>query len=140
MKILLVGSGGREHALAKLLFNSALKPRLFVLADYVNPGLKREAEASGGNSILANTVNPLEVARIADLVSPDIIVRRTRRTTIYWSSRCTKRKGYSVFGALSKTSMIERSKVFARTLMWKHSIPGRLYFKHLKTSKKPMNT
>lgn len=132
MKILLVGSGGREHALAKLLFNSALKPRLFVLADYVNPGLKREAEASGGKLYTGDTVNPLEVARIADLVSPDIIVVGPEEPQFTGVVDLLREKGYSVFGALSKTSMIERSKVFARTLMWKHSIPGRLYFKAFK--------
>ncbi|MEM1646519.1 MAG: hypothetical protein QXL96_11820, partial [Ignisphaera sp.] len=38
LKVLLVGSGGREHALAKLIRRSTQEPRIFVAMDYRNPG------------------------------------------------------------------------------------------------------
>ena len=42
MNILLIGSGGREHALAASLFNSPSNPKLFALPG--NPGINQIAK------------------------------------------------------------------------------------------------
>ena len=45
MKVLLVGAGGRESAIAEALVNSGAK--LYVVSKHVNPGIKKLAQESG---------------------------------------------------------------------------------------------
>ncbi|MEM1682540.1 MAG: phosphoribosylamine--glycine ligase, partial [Sulfolobales archaeon] len=125
MKVLLVGSGGREHALAKLLISSQNTVRLYVVADYVNPGLKRDSETTGGKLFVANTNLPESVAAVAESVSPDLVVVGPEEPQFHGVVDYLKEKGYVTFGASLECSMIEKSKVFARYLMWKYGIPGR---------------
>jgi phosphoribosylamine--glycine ligase len=129
VKVLLVGSGCREHALAKLVLRSTQGPRLYVASDHVNPGLLREAESSGGRLFVVNTTDPQRVARVAKEVSPDLVVVGPEEPQFAGVVDVLRDGGYAVFGASSRCSLIERSKVFARTLMWKYGIPGRLYFR-----------
>ncbi len=133
MRVLLVGSGGREHALAKLLLRSTREPKLYVASDYANPGLLREAESSGGRLYTVDTVDPQRVAKVAEEVSPDLVVVGPEEPQFAGVVDVLRDRGYAVFGASSKCSLIEQSKVFARTLMWKYGIPGRLYFKAFKS-------
>ncbi|MEM1917991.1 MAG: phosphoribosylamine--glycine ligase, partial [Sulfolobales archaeon] len=133
MKVLLVGSGGREHALAKLLISSQNTVRLYVVADYVNPGLKRDSEATGGKLFVANTNLPESVAAVAESVSPDLVVVGPEEPQFHGVVDYLKEKGYVTFGASLECSMIEKSKVFARYLMWKYGIPGRLHFAAFRT-------
>ncbi|MCS7098978.1 MAG: phosphoribosylamine--glycine ligase [Sulfolobales archaeon] len=128
MKVLLVGSGGREHALAKLITSSQMSAKLYVLSDYANPGLMREAELSGGKLFVATTTFPENVVKIAELVSPDLVVVGPEEPQFHGVVDYLRERGFYAFGASRRCSSIERSKVFARYLMWKHSIPGRLYY------------
>ncbi|MCX8185150.1 MAG: phosphoribosylamine--glycine ligase [Sulfolobales archaeon] len=128
MKVLLVGSGGREHALAKLITSSQASVKLYVLSDYVNPGLARESEITGGKLFAAATTSPENAVKIAELVSPDLVVVGPEEPQFHGVVDCLKERGFHVFGASRRCSSIERSKVFARYLMWKYNIPGRLYY------------
>jgi len=129
MKILLVGSGGREHAIAKLIRRSLLEPRIFVAMDYRNPGLEKEAEDTGGGWRIVKTTDPQSVAKVAEEVSPDLVVIGPEEPQFYGVSDILREKGFVVFGVSRRCAEVEKSKVFARTLMWKYGIEGRLYFK-----------
>ncbi|MCC6046140.1 MAG: phosphoribosylamine--glycine ligase, partial [Ignisphaera sp.] len=129
MKVLLVGSGGREHALAKLIRRSLLEPRLFIAMDYRNPGLEREAVETGGRGFVVHTTSPAEVAKVAEEISPDLIVIGPEEPQFHGVTDVLRERGYIVFGVSSKCAEVEKSKVFARSLMWKYKIYGRLYFK-----------
>ena len=129
MKVLIVGSGGREHALAKLIRRSVLEPRIFVAMDYRNPGLEKEASETGGKWFVVKTTSPKDVAKVAEEVSPDLVVIGPEEPQFSGVTDHLREKGFTVFGASSKCAEIEKSKVFARTLMWKYGIEGRLYFK-----------
>ncbi len=128
MRVLLVGSGAREHALAKLIVSSQNAVELHVAADYVNPGLKREAERSGGRLFAVDTNVPRAVAGVAEEVSPDLVVVGPEEPQFRGVADALRERGFSVFGASRACSEVERSKVFGRYLMWKHGIPGRLHF------------
>jgi phosphoribosylamine--glycine ligase len=128
MKVLIIGSGGREHALAKLIRRSPRSPKIFVAMDYLNPGLAREAEETGGGWYIAKTTDPQAVVKVAEAVSPDLIVIGPEEPQFHGVSDALREKGFSVFGASQGCAEIEKSKVFARSLMWKYEIDGRLYF------------
>jgi phosphoribosylamine--glycine ligase len=129
MRVLLIGSGGREHALAKLIRRSTLEPRLFVAMDYRNPGLEREAVEAGGRWFVVHTVSPAEVVKVAEEVSPDLVVVGPEEPQFHGVTDALRERGFIVFGAGSRCAEVEKSKVFARSLMWKYGIYGRLYFK-----------
>ncbi len=129
MKVLLIGSGGREHALAKLIKRSLLEPRLFIAMDYRNPGLEREAIERNGMAYIVNLIDPMAIAKVVEEVSPDLIIIGPEEPQFHGVVDALREKGFTVFGASRRCAEIEKSKVYARTLMWRHSIDGRLYFK-----------
>jgi phosphoribosylamine--glycine ligase len=129
LKILLIGSGGREHAIAKLIKRSLLKPRIFVAMDYKNPGLEREAIETGGSYYIVKTTEPQSILKVAESVSPDLVVVGPEEPQFHGVTDILIEKGFTVFGASKRCAEIEKSKVFARMLMWKYGIEGRLYFK-----------
>jgi phosphoribosylamine--glycine ligase len=129
LKVFIIGSGGREHAITKLIRRSVFEPRIYVAMDYRNPGLERESVVTGGKWFIVNTENPNMIARIAEEISPDLIVVGPEEPQFSGVSDVLREKGFTVFGASSRCAEIEKSKVFARTLMWKYEIEGRLYFK-----------
>lgn len=132
MKVLLVGSAAREHTLAELMKRSPQEPRVFVVMDYRNPGLARVAEHTGGRWFIAKITDPTAVAKISEEISPDLVVIGPEEPLFSGVSTYLRERGFIVFGADNKCAEVEKSKVFARTLMWKYGIPGRLYFKAFK--------
>jgi len=129
LKVFIIGSGGREHAITKLIRRSVFEPRIYVAMDYRNPGLERESVETGGKWFIVNTADPNIIARISEEISPDLIVVGPEEPQFSGVSDVLREKGFTVFGASSRCAEIEKSKVFARTLMWKYEIEGRLYFK-----------
>ncbi|MBE9391159.1 phosphoribosylamine--glycine ligase [Fervidicoccus fontis] len=132
MRVLIVGSGAREHALAKLFMDSTMLSRIYVFADYLNPGLKRETEKTGGSIVIMNTNNAETVREKAKEVNPDLIVIGGEEPLFMGVSDALREEGFFVFGASRKNAMIEQSKVFARSFMWRNEIPGRLFFQAFK--------
>ena len=128
MKVLIVGSGGREHALAEMIRRSTREPRVYVVSDYLNPGLEAVAEATGGRLYTGKTTDPGTVLRVAKEVNPDLVVIGPEEPLFHGVSDALLDEGFLVFGARSRLAEIEKSKVFARTLQWRYRIPGRLRF------------
>lgn len=129
MKVLVLGSGGREHAIVKLTMRSTARPRVYVAMDYRNPGLERDSVNSGGRAYVVNTVDANSIAKVAEEVAPDLIVVGPEEPQFAGVSDLLRDRGFTVFGASSRCAEVERSKAFARMLMWKYEIPGRLNFK-----------
>ncbi|WP_243680151.1 hypothetical protein [Vulcanisaeta souniana] len=50
-KVLIVGDGAREHALAARLSLSVHEPRISALVVHENPGIRRIVERSGGELV-----------------------------------------------------------------------------------------
>ncbi len=125
-KVLLVGGGAREHAIGERLVNEGAT--LSVVASNINPGLWNLVQGSGGTYFKASPTSPEEVLEAAKRAKPDLVVIGPEEPQFRGVVDKLLEAGFLVFGATSKASEIEKSKVFARTLMKKYNIPGNLEF------------
>ena len=116
MNVLLVGGGGREHALAWKLVQSAHLARL--VAAPGNPGIARHAEC------VALSVDDHDgLVRLAEKERFDLVVVGPEVPLVAGLADRLGAAGMAVFGPRSRAAAIEGSKVFAKTLMARHSIP-----------------
>jgi phosphoribosylamine--glycine ligase len=119
MRILLVGSGGREHALAWKLAASPLCERLVVAPG--NPGI----EALGGK-IACTPVAADDVAALVALAAGeriDFVVCGPEAALVAGAGDAFARAGVRFFGPSRAAAEIEGSKAFAKTLMNEAGVP-----------------
>ena len=116
MNVLLVGGGGREHALAWKLARSPRLTRL--VAAPGNPGIGRHAEC------VALSVDDHDgLVRLAEKERPDLVVVGPEGPLVAGLADRLGAAGFAVFGPRASAAAIEGSKVFAKTLMARHGIP-----------------
>ncbi len=116
MNILIIGSGGREHALAWMLSRSPLVEHL-----YVAPG-------NGGCGNAAEMVNlgAGEITAIADFAaseSIDLIVVGPEDPLVKGLADVLRGQGRAVFGPSRKGARLEGSKAYAKEFMKRYNIP-----------------
>ena len=116
MKVLLVGGGGREHALAWKLAQSEHLGAL--VAAPGNPGIAAHADCA-----------PVKDGAVGELVAlarrerPDLVVVGPELPLALGLADRLRAAGMSVFGPSQAAARIESSKVFAKDLMARHGIP-----------------
>jgi phosphoribosylamine--glycine ligase len=116
MKILIVGSGGREHALAWKISRSP------------NAGKVYCAPGNGGTRLVAENV-PIAETDIAGLVEfasrekIDLTVVGPEIPLMMGIVDEFDKRGLKIFGPSKKAAEIEGSKVFAKQFMERHKIP-----------------
>jgi phosphoribosylamine---glycine ligase len=116
VNVLLVGGGGREHALAWKLAQSPRLTRL--VAAPGNPGIARHAEC------VALSVDDHDgLVRLAEKERPDLVVVGPDAPLVGGLADRIAAAGFAVFGPTARAAAIEGSKVFAKTLMARHRIP-----------------
>jgi phosphoribosylamine--glycine ligase len=116
MNVLLVGGGGREHALAWKLARSPRLTRL--VAAPGNPGIARHAECVG-----VSVEDHDGILRLAGKERPDLVVVGPEVPLVTGLADRLDAAGFAVFGPRARAAAIEGSKVFAKTLMARHGIP-----------------
>jgi phosphoribosylamine--glycine ligase len=116
VNVLLVGGGGREHALAWKLGQSEHLTRL--VAAPGNPGIARHAECVG---ISVDDHDAL--VRLAEKEGFDLVVVGPEVPLVAGLADRLGAAGVAVFGPRARAAAIEGSKVFAKTLMARHGIP-----------------
>ncbi len=116
MKVLVVGSGGREHALCWKLAQSPLVEKVYCAPG--NAGIAQEAECQpvSVNDFegLANLVKKEDID--LTIVGPEDPL--ARGIVDYFEEQ-----GLRIFGPRAKAALIEGSKVFAKELMRKYGVP-----------------
>jgi phosphoribosylamine--glycine ligase len=119
MKVLVVGSGGREHALLWKAAQSPLVERLYAAPG--NAGMEALAERvpwNGEVEVLADWA--LEAGIDLTLVGPEAPLVEGIADA-FWE------RGLKIFGPTQKAAMIEGSKAFAKSLMERYGIPTARY-------------
>ncbi len=116
MKVLVVGGGGREHALVWSLAQSPHVSALFAAPG--NPGMTRHARCV---PIKADALDDL--VAFAERERIDLTVVGPELPLILGIADRFSAKGLAVFGPSETAAALEGSKAFAKELMAKHGIP-----------------
>jgi len=115
MRIVVIGSGGREHALLWKFSRSSYAPKLYALPG--NAGMSAHGElVSVDGSIQAM------LDKVLDL-GPDLVVVGPEQPLADGLSEQIERRGIRCFGPSAGAAMLESSKVFAKELMRANAIP-----------------
>lgn len=118
MRILLIGGGGREHALAWKLAQSDKVEKIFAAPG--NPGIAILKKCS----CIDLKLDDLEkVADYAEEESIDLTVVGPEATLVAGIADVFKRRGLPVFGPSKAAAQLEGSKAFSKELMAKYNIP-----------------
>ena len=116
MKILLLGSGGREYALALKLRASAVSVELVSA-----PG--SDALAELGACVNLDLEKPAEVATWCAANHPDLVVAGPEVPLVAGVGDAVRVLGIPCFGHDAATAHLEGSKAFAKAFMQRHAIP-----------------
>ncbi|WP_298162979.1 phosphoribosylamine--glycine ligase [Brevundimonas sp.] len=121
MDILLVGSGGREHALAWKMRQSPLVDRLFCAPG--NPGIGKVAECVP--DIRADDAEGL--ARLARELKVGLVVVGPEVALAAGLADKLNAAGIPCFGPSAKAAQLETSKAFSKAFLERHEIPTAHY-------------
>ena len=117
MNILLVGSGGREHALAWKIAQSPLVKRL--VAAPGNPGMAKHAELKP--EIKATDAEAL--VALAREMKADLVVVGPESALAEGLADRLNTVGIPCFGPTAKAAQLETSKAFSKAFLERHDIP-----------------
>ncbi len=139
MKIMVIGSGGREHAIIKSLKKNPEAEVIYALPG--NGGIAKDAECVNIGAKELDKIVQFAVEKKIDfaVVAPD-------DPLVLGLVDLLEEKGISCFGPRKNAAIIEGSKIFAKNLMKKYNIPTAKYevfdnlndaIKYLKTAPMP---
>ena len=116
MKVLLIGSGGREHALVWKLRQSSRVKEIFCIPG--NGGIAREATCLAGD-----VNNPKALADLAEALRADFTVVGPEAPLVAGIADEFQARGLAIAGPNRAAAQLEGSKIFAKEFMRRHRIP-----------------
>ena len=120
MNILVVGGGGREHAIVMKLAESKKNVQLFCTPG--NGGIAKYAKCY---SVKATDIDG--VVALAKEISADMVVVAPDDPLVLGMVDALNAEGFAAFGPDKAAAIIEGSKVFSKELMKKYNIPTAKY-------------
>lgn len=120
MNVLIVGGGGREHALAWKIARSSRLERLYAAPG--NPGI-----AALGECVPIKAVAFEELAAFAERQGINLTVVGPEAPLVGGIADVFEARGLAVFGPNREAAVVEGSKAFAKDLMAKYGIPTARY-------------
>jgi phosphoribosylamine---glycine ligase len=120
MKVLLIGSGGREHALAWKIAASPVLTKLYAAPG--NPGIAQEAEC-----VALDIADHAAVAAFCLQKAIDLVVVGPEAPLVAGIADDLAVAGIRVFGASREAARLEGSKGFTKDLCAKYNIPTGTY-------------
>lgn len=140
MKVLIVGSGGREHAIAMSVAKSDKVEKIYCAPG--NAGIAEYAECL--------TIGAMEFDKIVDFAkeeSVDLVIVGMDDPLVAGLVDLLEAAGIRTFGPRKNAAILEGSKAFSKDLMKKYNIPTAAYenftdpdaaLKYLETAKMPI--
>ena len=120
MKVLVIGKGGREHALAWKIKQSPLVDKVYVAPG--NPGI----EEFGVNvNIKDSDIDGLVEFALKEKI--DLTVVGPETTLALGAADAFEAKGLKIFGPKKSVARLESSKDFAKQIMEKYNVPTGAY-------------
>jgi phosphoribosylamine--glycine ligase len=120
MNVLLIGSGGREHALAWKIAASPMLTRLYAAPG--NPGIAREAEC-----VELDIADHASVAEFCKAKKIDLVVVGPEAPLVAGMPDDLRAAGIRVFGPSAAAARLEGSKGFTKDLCARYGIPTGRY-------------
>ena len=120
MNILLIGSGGREHALAWKMAQSPLVD--MVHSTPGNPGMDEE-----GPCFDVAVTDIQKLVQLTLQVEPDLIVIGPEAPLAEGLSDILRARGFDVFGPSQQAAQLESSKAFSKARMVQYGVPTAAY-------------
>jgi phosphoribosylamine--glycine ligase len=117
LRVLVVGAGGREHAIVRALARSPQRPELLCAPG--NPGIARDAaplEGAGGADVEAT-------ARAAARAGVDLVVVGPEAPLVAGLADACEREGVACFGPRAAAARLEGSKAYAKEVMNAAGVP-----------------
>lgn len=122
MKVLVVGNGGREHALAWRAAQSPLADMVYVAPG--NPGTKTETKMENVAIDVTDIPALVEFARKAAI---DLTIVGPEAPLVAGIVDAFKAAGLRIFGPSAKAAQLEGSKSFTKDFLKRHNIPTAAY-------------
>ena len=116
MKILLLGSGAREHALARCLASDPATSELVVAPG--NPGTAEIA-----TNLAIDPTSPTEVVELATQMGAELVVVGPEAPLVAGVADAVREAGIPVFGPGAEAARLEGSKAFAKEVMAAADVP-----------------
>lgn len=120
MRVLVVGSGGREHALVRKIKES--KKVDYIACCPGNGGISYDAECF---NVSATDIDG--VVKLAKEIKADFVVVAPDDPLVMGMVDALNAEGFATFGPRANAAIIEGSKVFSKELMKKYNIPTAKY-------------
>jgi phosphoribosylamine--glycine ligase len=116
MNILIIGSGGREHAIALAVKQSPLCKKLICAPG--NPGM-----SSLGKCIPVSVSDPIAIADLAEKEQIDFTIVGPEIPLVAGVVDEFRKRGLRAFGPIAAAAALEGSKAFSKNVMKKYGIP-----------------
>lgn len=120
MKVLIVGGGGREHALVRKIKESKKVDEIFCTPG--NGGISYDAKCF---DVAATDIDG--VVNLAKEIKADLVVVAPDDPLVAGMVDALNEAGFKTFGPRANAAIIEGSKVFSKELMQKYNIPTAEY-------------
>jgi phosphoribosylamine---glycine ligase len=120
MNVLLIGSGGREHALARSIAKSPLLTKLFIAPG--NPGT-----AECGENVVLNITDHRAVADFCKLMGIGFVVVGPEAPLVAGLADDLRAAGLKVFGHSKAAAQLEGSKAFTKMICDAANVPTAAY-------------
>ena len=120
MNVAIIGSGGREHALALKVTESPTPNKLFILPG--NPGTRFLGENVN--------INPSEITKIVEFCKEkniDLVIIGPEQPLVEGLANILRENHINVFGPNKEAALIESSKHFAKKVMKEADVPTAKY-------------
>jgi phosphoribosylamine---glycine ligase len=116
MKILVIGAGGREHALVWKLKQSPRVEKIWCAPG--NGGIAQDAEC-----IAVDAGDVAGLVALADKLAPDLTVVGPELPLVNGISDAFVQRNWPIVGPSRRAAQLEGSKIFAKEFLLRHNIP-----------------